>query len=162
VPIQFRTESDFSVLRSWSWIGRLGWLLILIWSCCPASAQQVLRLLVLGPDTRPIQPTQQAGVDDAAVPTLSTPAARRLTAGFLGRPIDDALLAELRDRLVGYYVSIGRPFVTVSIPAQDIGTGALRVNIIETKRGRLRVEGNRWFDDQQYLVPSVIDSAVNL
>jgi hemolysin activation/secretion protein len=142
------------VLPSHGWIGWLGLLLISILACCPASAQPdrpELRLLVFGSDTQPIQAAEPSGVQDAAVPALTTPAARKLTATFLGRPIDDALTADIRDRLVEYYRSIGRPFVEIAIPAQDVGDGILRVNIIETTRGRLRVEGNHWFDDQQYL-----------
>jgi hemolysin activation/secretion protein len=141
------------VLPSRVWIGWLGWLLILVLTCTQTAAQQdtpVLRLLVLGSDMQPIHTARRAGVDDAAVPTLSTPAARRLTASFLGRRIDDDLLIDIRDRLTAYYVSLSRPFVAIGIPPQDVAAGTLRVNVIETKRGRLRVEGNRWFNDQQY------------
>jgi hemolysin activation/secretion protein len=149
----------FNVLLLRRWIGRLGLLLISILACYPAVAQQdrpTLRLLVLGSDPRPIQPAQPLGVQplgvqDAAVPALGTPAARTITAAFIGRPIDDTLITDIRNRLAEYYHSIGRPFVEIAIPAQDIGDGTLRVTVIETKRGRLRVEGNRWFDDGQYL-----------
>ena len=142
------------MLQSRGWVGRLGLLLIFVLVCSPAAAQQdqpVLRLLVLGVDPRPIHPAKQSGVEDAAVPVLSTPAARKMTAMFIGRPIDDALLAAIRDQLTRYYASIGRPFVDIAIPAQDVGSGTLRVNVIEKKRGRVRVEGNRWFDDRQYI-----------
>ena len=82
---------------------------------------------------------------------LGTPAARTMTAAFIGQPIGDALLADIRDRLSAYYNSIGRPFVEIAIPAQDVGDGTLQVNVIEMKRGHIRVGGNRWFDDQQYI-----------
>jgi hemolysin activation/secretion protein len=129
-------------------------LLIVILACSPAAAQQdhpVLRLLVLGPGSQPMASARPAGVDDAALPALHTAAGRKVTAAFIGRPIDDALLADIPDRLTAYYASIGRPFVVIVIPAQDIAAGTLQVNVIETKRGRIRVEGNRWFDDQQYI-----------
>jgi hypothetical protein len=90
----------FSVLLSRGWAGRLGLLLIFILTCTESAAQQdqpVLRLLVLGSGPRPIRPAKPPGVEDAAVPTLSTPAARAMTGAFIGRPIDDALLADIRD-----------------------------------------------------------------
>jgi hemolysin activation/secretion protein len=142
------------VLPSRGWIGRLGLLLISVLACFPAAAQQdqpALRLLILGADARDIQPPRSGGVVDTAVPVLATPAARTMTASFIGQPIDDALLAAIRDRLIAYYEAIGRPFVEIAIPTQDVADGTLRVNVIERKRGQIRVEGNRWFDDKQYL-----------
>jgi hemolysin activation/secretion protein len=129
-------------------------LLIFILACYPVAARQdqpVLRLLVLGSNAGPIHRSKTSGVDDDAVSALSTPAARAVTSAFIGRPIDDTLLAKIRDRLAAYYNSIGRPFVEIVIPTQDVVSGTLRVNVIESKRGRIRVEGNRWFDDQQYI-----------
>jgi hemolysin activation/secretion protein len=142
------------VLRSRGWISWLGLPLIVILACTQAAAQQdlpVLRLLVLVPDSQPMMSARPAGVDDAAVPALRTATGRKVTAAFIGRPIDDVLLADIRDRLIAYYASISRPFVVIVMPPQDIAAGTLRVNVIETKRGRIRVEGNRWFDDQQYI-----------
>ena len=133
--------------------GLFGALLICLLACFSAVAQQgppALRLLVLSPDGRPIQPARLTGVDDAAVPALATPAARAVTAGFLGQPIDEDLLADIRDGLNTYYASIGRPFVTIAIPEQDAADGTLRVDVIEKKLGRITVEGNRWFADQVY------------
>jgi hemolysin activation/secretion protein len=142
------------VLRFRGWISGFFGLLICVLACSSVAARQdqpVLRLLVLGADDRLIQPAKRSGVDDAAVPALATPQARRVTGAFIGQPINEALLTDIKDRLLDYYVSIGRPFVSVNIPAQDAAAGALRVNVFEIKRGTLRVEGNRWFDAQQYL-----------
>jgi hemolysin activation/secretion protein len=147
----FVRSQYFSVFPPHGWIGLL---LIVVLASSPAAAQQdqpVLRRLVLGHDPGPRPSVKPAGVDDAALPVLSTPAARSITARFIGRPIDDALLSDIRDRLTAYYESIGRPFVTIVIATQDVADGTLRVDVIETKRGRIRVEGNRWFDDRQYL-----------
>ena len=133
--------------------GLVSGLLICILACFPAAAQRdqpVLRLLVLGADANPIQPVRLTGVDDAAVPALATPAARAITAGFIGQSIDDVLLADIRDRLSAYYGSLGRPFVTIAIPEQDVAAGSLRVIVIETTLGRIKVEGNRWFGDPYY------------
>jgi hemolysin activation/secretion protein len=119
----------------------------------PALAQQdapTLRLLILGNDASPIRSAKSQGVDDSAVPALASRAGRVVTAGFLGQPIDDTLLADIRDALAAYYSLLSRPFVDIAIPAQDVAEGSLRVNVIETKRGKVSVEGNRWFDTRQY------------
>ncbi len=137
--------------------GGLAGLFVLLLSIAaggPVSAGEdrpVLRLLILRPDTEPVAAGQAAGVDDSAVPAMATEHGREIARGFIGRPIDDTLLAEIRDKLLGYYEDLGRPFVDVAIPLQDVSAGTLRVNIVETKRGRLTVEGNRWFADTQYL-----------
>lgn len=134
--------------------GLFGLLLTAILASEPAAAQQdqpTLRLLVLGSDTGVIQPAKSQGVDDAAVPALGSQAGRSMTAAFVGRPIDDALLDDIRDQLTAYYTALSRPFVDIAIPVQDVVDGTLRVNVIEAKRGQLTVEGNRWFDAQQYI-----------
>jgi hemolysin activation/secretion protein len=152
--MHFCTEPYFSVLPFRGWVRCLfGLLLTALLACAPAEAQEdrpLLRLLVLGANDSPVRAAKSAGVDDTAVPALASRRARSVTAAFLGRPIDDALLGDIRDQLATYYSSISRPFVDIAIPAQDVAGGVLRVNIIETKRGRVTVEGNRWFDAKQY------------
>jgi hemolysin activation/secretion protein len=131
----------------------LGLLLTQLCTPYPAVAEQdrpTLRLLILRPDTQPAEPTRANGIDDVSVPILATPAGRAVTTTFSGHAIDDALLTEIQARLREYYSSIGHPFVEISIPAQDVAAGILRVNIIETKLGQIKVEGNRWFSDRQY------------
>lgn len=132
----------------------LGLLLTAILISHHALAQQdplVLRLLVFRPDTKQAVSARAAGVDDAAVPALATAEGRSITGAFIGRRIDEALLAEIRDGLADYYGRIGRPFVDIAIPAQDVVKGTLRVNVLETTRGQVTVEGNRWFDARQYI-----------
>lgn len=144
---------DFSVSPFRFAISLLGLLLIQRLTIHPAAAQQdrpLLRLLILRPDARSVEATQADGVDDAAVPALSTPAARAVTATFIGHRIDDTLLTEIPDRLRQYYTAIGRPFIEIAIPSQDVAAGTLRINIIETKLGQIMVEGNHWFGDRQY------------
>jgi hemolysin activation/secretion protein len=135
-------------------IGLLVALLSAFPACLPAVGQQdrpLLRLLIFGAGTQSVAPARSAGVDDREVPILETPAARALTTGFIGRSIDDELLDNIREQIRDYYTSIGHPFVDIAIPAQDVGSGVLHVDIIEMKRGRIQVQGNRWFDDRQYI-----------
>jgi hemolysin activation/secretion protein len=138
--------------------GLFGLLLTALLAGAPAAAQQnhpLLRLLVLGADAKPIHTAKSTGVDDTAVAAFSSRRGRSITAAFLGHPIDDALLDDIRDQLAAYYSSILRPFVDIAIPVQDVAGGVLRVNIVETTRGRVTVEGNRWFDSKQYTASNI-------
>ena len=103
----------FSVLPFRGWIGRPGLLLILSLACCPAAAQQnhpPLRLLILGHDAQPPPAGPPGGVDDAAVPALATPDARRITRAFIGRPIDNALIGR-HPRPADRLLRVDRPAV---------------------------------------------------
>ncbi len=116
-----------------------------------AQAQPLLSRLVLTSDRAASVPGGSAGVDDSAVPALTTPDGRALTASFLHRPIDADLTRAIQDGLRGYYNEIKRPFVEINIPAQDISGGILLVQVIETRIGAIRLEGNHWFSAGQYL-----------
>ena len=74
-----------------------------------------------------------------------------MTAALLNRPIDGSLITEVQSSLRAYFDKIGRPFVTIEVPAQNVGSGTLVVVVTEPKIGAIRVEGNRWFDDRQYI-----------
>lgn len=48
---------------------------------------------------------------------------------------------ELRYRSAGYSA------VLVSVPEQELGKGSVRLNVLESRIGRVVVEGNKWFSD---------------
>ena len=90
-------------------------------------------------------------IDAAHVPLLATPQARSVIAPFLGQELDPALLERLRTALQRYFESIRQPFVYVTIPGQVATSGTLQVVVLVSRLGHLRLEGNKWFDDGQYL-----------
>lgn len=133
--------------------GSIGVLLAGMLAWLPAMAQPArpgLLSLVLDNGAQTTHRASLIGVDDTSVPALANAAARAVTSAFIGRPIDATLLADIRERLSAYYASIGRPFVAIGVPGQDVADGTLHVTVVETKLGRIKVEGNRWFGDQVY------------
>ncbi len=115
------------------------------------TAAPLLRALIVVPDNAavPVAGESAAGVEDAGVPALATPAGRRLTRSFLHRPIGDALIDSIQTGLRDYYQQIKRPFVAIAIT--DAAPGVLVVRVTETRIGAIRVVGNQWFDASQYL-----------
>jgi hemolysin activation/secretion protein len=93
----------------------------------------------------PVQP-----IDASRVPLLATPSATRILVRFIGSEITEPLLNELRDVVQQYFVGMNRPFVVVSFPLQDVTGGVLQVLVTESTLEAVRVNGNRWFDAQEY------------
>ncbi|MDB5393801.1 MAG: peptide transporter [Rhodospirillales bacterium] len=88
---------------------------------------------------------------DAAHATEIRPGeADRVLGPFLGKPIDMALLQEVRNSLQAYFESIHQPFVSVIVPPQGVDSGVIQVLILVAKLGTLHVTGNEWFDAGQY------------
>lgn len=89
-------------------------------------------------------------LDTSRVPRLQTPAATKLLTPFVGQEVTQTTLEELRTAVQKYYASIGRSFVSVTIPGQDVTNGIVRVVVIEARLDGIRVLGNRWFGAAQY------------
>jgi hemolysin activation/secretion protein len=95
-------------------------------------------------------PEPAGEIDATRVPALAAPAAQESLRRYLGLPLRQVLLDSLRAAIGQYYGSINRPFVSVTIPKQDVTDGVVQVVVIEGRLGKLGVTGNRWFDDAQY------------
>ena len=95
-----------------------------------------------------LEPASQ--IDAARVPALADPAAIAEIRQFIGLPLSDVLLEAMRTAITKYYGSIGRPFVSVVVPRQDVTSGVVQVVVIEGRVGQLKIEGNRWFGEDQY------------
>ena len=96
-------------------------------------------------------PAPASQIDASRVPALAAPAAQEELRRYIGLPLRQVLLDSLRAAIGRYYGSINRPFVSVAIPKQDVTDGVVQVVVIEGRLGKLGVQGNRWFDKDQYL-----------
>ncbi len=54
-----------------------------------------------------------------------------------------------RDALEKMYHDAGYPAVLVNIPEQQVQAGRIRLQVIESKIGNLRVTGNRWYTEEK-------------
>ena len=61
------------------------------------------------------------------------------------RTIDD--LREARAALESIYARRGYGATQVLLPEQEITDGVVRLRVVEVKLGAVRIEGNRFFDD---------------
>jgi hemolysin activation/secretion protein len=80
-----------------------------------------------------------AGVDVSRAPRLADDKAG--LAHFLGRPLSRKLIAQIEAEIARHYRDAGFPFVNLSTPEQDIGSGVLQVRALEFRLGVKKVRG---------------------
>ena len=76
---------------------------------------------------------------------LPQPEVDAVLAPFRGAQRGFADLQSARDALVGAYAARGFRAVEVTLPAQDITSGVVRLRVLERKVARVTLEGNRHF-----------------
>lgn len=94
--------------------------------------------------------SERAGVDASRVPFLDTEAFANHLKSWWSRPISERSVQGLLAAVSAYYAEHDRPFVSVSAPHQDVGTGVLQVLVVEGQLSEVRVQGNQWFDEDYY------------
>lgn len=82
-----------------------------------------------------------AGVTVANIENAPTDALRAALARFVGQPLTLALIAEIQRTVTQVWRNAGYPFVSVTIPPQEITTGILRLRVIEFRAGDMAVTG---------------------
>jgi hypothetical protein len=60
---------------------------------------------------------------------------------YLGKPLSLALAGEIQAAIARVYKDAGYPFVSVTLPPQEITGGVLQVRVIEFKSGNVTVQG---------------------
>lgn len=70
---------------------------------------------------------------------------------YIGQPIDQKLLDNLRNFIIRYYRDHGYPLVGVSFPAgQNITQGSLYINVLIARIGEIKSTGAKWFPDEWF------------
>lgn len=67
---------------------------------------------------------------------------------YLSQPITEEVLQAIRQDILTHYESCGRPLVIVTLPEQEVSSGALQLCVTEAKLGEVRVRGNRHFSSK--------------
>jgi hemolysin activation/secretion protein len=70
-----------------------------------------------------------------------------LLAPFAGRQRDFGDVQRALEALEGAYRARGFSVVQVALPEQELNQGVVRLHVVETRLGKLRIEGNRFFDE---------------
>ena len=103
-------------------------------------------------DVRPGGVPEPVGqIDASRVPALADPGAQTEIRRYLGLPVSEILIGSLRAAVGKHYSEIGRPFVSVLVPKQDVTDGVIQVVVLEARLGGVTLEGDRWFSPDQYL-----------
>lgn len=68
---------------------------------------------------------------------------RKLTS-FIGKPLSESDLTNLKEVITTFYSDHHRPVVFVLVPPQDVTKGQLRLVIVEGEVGKIHIRGNRW------------------
>lgn len=64
----------------------------------------------------------------------------RLSA-FIGKPVSRRLITEIQTAISDVYRAANRPFVSVTIPPQEITGGVLQIRVVEARLGSISVRG---------------------
>ena len=91
------------------------------------------------------------GLHVGAMPLLNTPQGRAVLAPFLGRPLSQKLIADIRIAVTRYYRSQDRALVSVVVPPQEITSGVLQLVVMPYRLGSVAVEGNEWTPSDRIL-----------
>jgi len=64
---------------------------------------------------------------------------------LIGKSLDASLIKEIKKRVTAFYCRHHRPFVTLTVPEQDISSGTLQLIVKISRIGKIEVKGNKWF-----------------
>lgn len=85
------------------------------------------------------------GIDTSRLALLADPVFAGRISRLIGQPVTFDLLNEISREVVRFGRERGHPFLTVTIPPQNVSTGSIQFVVTEFTIGKLAVEGNRWF-----------------
>lgn len=97
-----------------------------------------------------LDPGQADQLDLTRTPRLDSPDFRRVAAGEIGRPLTLESIRAVSADLNHFFADSKQPFVILSVPPQDVTNGVVQVVAVQSRLGALKVEGNRWFDAEEY------------
>jgi len=66
---------------------------------------------------------------------------------FLGQPLTEELLKDVKQTVLSHYQEEGYPFVVAAIPKQNVSKGSMSIRLLEGVVGEISYEGNKWFSD---------------
>ena len=95
-------------------------------------------------------PLPKAGIDASQVPMLHSDDARKVLDPFIGQPVSMASLNRLVSSLYLFYIDRDLPFVSITLPEQDITAGVVQILVIEGVLGEIDIEGARYFSEDLY------------
>lgn len=110
-------------------------------------------ILMISSELEDNQPTEES--EGIMIKGLDIPDSkdliRKLTVHFLNTPFSKENIGKIKDEIIIHYKENDRPVVAVNVPDQKITKGTLRLIITEARIGVIKVQGNKYFSDKEYL-----------
>ncbi len=100
----------------------------------------VTGIRLLGPKDDVVE-NAPGGISIGTVDDVPEEILRKELAAFLERPLSRALIGEIQAVIVKAYRAVGYPFVSVTVPPQEITGGALQLRIVEFRLGDVKILG---------------------
>ena len=82
-----------------------------------------------------------AGIDATRLPPEAARAVAARLKRLVGKPLSRRLISRVQAATTEAYRALGRPFVSVVVPPQDVSTGVLRLRVVEYRLEDVRVTG---------------------
>lgn len=86
-----------------------------------------------------------AGISAPGLPLLAEPGFIAKVSPYIGRPVTMGDLDKIAQTVTAWYKDHDQPFISVTIPPQNITAGAIQVVVMQYRLGAVRPEGNQWF-----------------
>lgn len=93
--------------------------------------------------TEPVSADMRPGVRVGAIPNAPTAALQNALRPWLGQPLSFEQIGRIQTAVALVYREAGYPFVSVTIPPQEVTGGVLTLRVIEFRMGAVQVEGAR-------------------
>lgn len=91
--------------------------------------------------TDPIDAPPAPGLRIGAIGALPPAPLERALAPFLGQPVSRRLIADIQAAVARVYRGEGYPFMSVTVPPQEITGGVLTFRVVEFRTGAVEVKG---------------------
>ncbi|WP_456628405.1 POTRA domain-containing protein [Bradyrhizobium sp. URHC0002] len=103
----------------------------------------VQAIVLIGANAGTKPPGGVKGVDVSEVSGVDAAALREQLTPFVDRPLSRKLIAEVQAAIAAAYREAGRPFVSVTLPPQEVSSGVLQLRVIVFKGRRHQGDGGR-------------------
>ncbi|MEH2543339.1 hemolysin activation/secretion protein [Bradyrhizobium sp. AZCC 1577] len=101
----------------------------------------VRAIVLIGPNASVKPRTSAKGVDVDQVSGIDAAAVREPLTPFLDRPLSRKLIAEVQAAVATVYREAGRPFVSITLPPQEVSSGVLQLRVIAFRVASIKVTG---------------------
>ncbi|GBR10107.1 ShlB/FhaC/HecB family hemolysin secretion/activation protein [Asaia siamensis] len=89
----------------------------------------------------------KTGITSSGLPLIADRALQAALYARLGKPVTFDDLNTIARQVDTLYRRKGHPFVTLTIPPQNVSNGIIQILVTEYRLGAVRTQGNRWFSD---------------